>query len=92
MAGKITIYGERCKGCGLCVVFCAKGSIAISEKSNKKGYFPPETVDSGCTGCAICAIVCPEAAIEVCRDRSDRIRDVGQRRSQKGPKLCEEKM
>jgi len=91
MAGKITIYGERCKGCGLCVVFCGKGSIAISAKSNKKGYFPPEMVNSACTGCAICAIVCPEAAIEVCRDKSGRIRDVRQPDSKSRPSLVEEK-
>jgi 2-oxoglutarate ferredoxin oxidoreductase subunit delta len=68
MAGKIIIDTERCKGCGLCVVVCPKDGIAISKKSNKKGYFPAESVNSDCTGCAMCAIVCPDAAIEVYRD------------------------
>jgi 2-oxoglutarate ferredoxin oxidoreductase subunit delta len=73
MAGKIIIDTERCKGCGLCVVVCAKAGIVISKKSNKSGYFPAEAVNSdsfdklttSCSGCAVCALVCPDAAIEV---------------------------
>jgi 2-oxoglutarate ferredoxin oxidoreductase subunit delta len=68
MAGKIIIDVERCKGCGLCIVVCAKDGIVISEKSNKNGYFPAEASDTDCTGCAMCAIICPDAAIEVLRD------------------------
>ena len=68
MAGKITINSERCKGCGLCVEFCPKGHIFISQRSNKKGYFPAEVNNLECTGCALCALMCPEAVIEVLRD------------------------
>lgn len=68
MAGKIIIDTERCKGCGLCVTVCPKDCIAISEKSNKNGYFPAQTNNSSCTGCAMCAVICPEAIIEVQRD------------------------
>jgi len=68
MAGKIIIDTERCKGCGLCVEICPRGSIVISKNSNKKGYFPAQAINSDCTGCSMCAIICPDAVIEVYRD------------------------
>ena len=68
MAGKIIINTERCKGCGLCIAVCPKGSIIISKKSNKSGYFPAESSNAKCTGCALCAIICPEVVIEVFRE------------------------
>lgn len=68
MAGKIKIDTEKCKGCGLCVKVCPKGSLAISEHSNSKGLFPVEFVGDECTGCAMCAIICPDAAIEVYKE------------------------
>ncbi|MHC4745175.1 MAG: 4Fe-4S dicluster domain-containing protein [Planctomycetota bacterium] len=73
MAGKIIIDTEKCKGCGLCVSVCPKGTIAVCEKSNSKGYYPPRPVNGDCTGCCKCAVVCPDAAIEVQRD-SERIK------------------
>ena len=65
MAGKIIINTERCKGCGLCVVVCPHNCIRVSEKSNKKGYFPAESDSEDCTGCAMCAIICPDVVITV---------------------------
>ena len=70
MAGKITIDIERCKGCGLCVAVCPKGSISISKKSNKSGFFPAQSDNKNCTGCAVCAIMCPDAVIKVYRESS----------------------
>ncbi|MCK4913226.1 MAG: 4Fe-4S binding protein [Planctomycetes bacterium] len=71
MTGKIIIDIEKCKGCGLCVMACPKGQIVISEKSNKKGYFPAKfKASDNCSGCAMCAIICPDAAIKVYKNCS----------------------
>ena len=69
MKGYIEIDQVFCKGCELCVNFCPKKVISISEKLNASGYrVAAFKSDDECTGCAICAVVCPEAAIEVSRD------------------------
>lgn len=69
MKGYIEIAQDLCKGCEICIWFCPKKAISLSDKLNSSGYLPASFNDSGeCTGCAICAIVCPEAAIEVYRD------------------------
>lgn len=66
MKGSITIDQERCKGCSLCIEFCPKKAIILSNKLNLKGYFVAAPVDdNGCNGCATCALMCPEIAIEV---------------------------
>ncbi|MCP4451080.1 MAG: 4Fe-4S dicluster domain-containing protein [Planctomycetes bacterium] len=65
MAGRIVVDSERCKGCGLCLNACAKGCLAFSKKSNRKGYFPAQVIRDHCTGCTCCALVCPEAAVSV---------------------------
>ncbi|MFC1914378.1 indolepyruvate ferredoxin oxidoreductase subunit alpha [Chloroflexota bacterium] len=68
MKGYIEIDKELCKGCQICIFFCPKHLISISDKSNAGGYLPAVFNDSGeCTGCAACALVCAEVAIEVYR-------------------------
>jgi 2-oxoglutarate ferredoxin oxidoreductase subunit delta len=89
MAGKIKIDAERCKGCGLCITVCPKSSIATSNQSNKKGYFPAQVINTDCTGCAMCAIICPDAVIEVYRDETIVAVEVG---SEKKTELSEEKV
>jgi 2-oxoglutarate ferredoxin oxidoreductase subunit delta len=81
--GRIVIDKERCKGCGLCIIFCPKKQISISDELNKKGYYPaafaeesaenPEMVE--CTGCALCGTMCPDVAIEVYRQDKSESKD-----------------
>ena len=37
--GAIVVDKERCKGCGVCVVNCPTGAIALSHEVNGKGYY-----------------------------------------------------
>ena len=63
---KIVIDSERCKGCEICIYFCPKKQIDLSEDFNRKGLHPCTFKDNGeCTGCTVCAIMCPDCAIEV---------------------------
>ena len=69
MKGYIEIDRELCKGCEICIWFCPKDVIFLSDTINAGGYVPAAFNDNGkCTGCAVCALVCPEVAIEVYRD------------------------
>ncbi len=69
MSGRIEINQALCKGCEVCIAFCPKKLITLSDKLNAAGYLPSVFKDgSECTGCAACAVVCPEVAIEVYRD------------------------
>jgi 2-oxoglutarate ferredoxin oxidoreductase subunit delta len=68
MQGRIEIQQELCKGCELCISFCPKDVIYVSDRLNASGYLPAAFNDNDeCTGCAVCALVCPEVAIEVYR-------------------------
>ena len=66
MQGTIRIDTERCKGCALCVEFCARDCLRVSEELNLKGYFVA-AFDEGkdCNACRNCALMCPDACIEV---------------------------
>jgi len=73
--GYIKIEAELCKGCYLCESVCPHDLIFISDRLNKKGYYPATYSEEGigiekhvCKGCALCAMVCPDIAIEVYRE------------------------
>lgn len=66
MKGTIQIAGERCKGCALCIEFCPRDCISLSEDLNLKGYFIAAFDESkDCNACRNCALMCPDACIEV---------------------------
>ncbi|MDD2422399.1 MAG: ferredoxin family protein [Heliobacteriaceae bacterium] len=65
---KISFMEERCKGCGLCVAFCPRKCLRLSNHLNALGYPPAEVaVPDLCTACAVCARMCPDVVIEVTR-------------------------
>ena len=64
--GKIYLIPERCKGCGICIIFCPLKVLQESSISNGKGYHLPEIApdkDSSCVNCKFCSLICPEFAI-----------------------------
>ena len=63
---KVIIDAERCKGCGLCIAFCAHDNLRLSDVLNARGAHPAEVCDDdACTGCKMCVLMCPDLAIEV---------------------------
>ena len=64
---RVAIAEDRCKGCGLCVEFCPKGVLAMTEdRLNAKGIPYAEVVrPADCIGCRACVTMCPDAAVEL---------------------------
>ena len=62
----IRIEAEFCKGCGLCVYYCPRDVLELSNEANAKGY---EVVcvrqSEQCVGCKLCEVNCPDMAIQV---------------------------
>ncbi|MEI6147872.1 MAG: 4Fe-4S dicluster domain-containing protein [bacterium] len=67
----LTIDSERCKGCDLCMAFCAKDVIAMGTAMNSRGqHYARPTAPELCIGCLQCADICPDAAIEIEEEQS----------------------
>ncbi|HNQ34822.1 MAG TPA: 4Fe-4S dicluster domain-containing protein [bacterium] len=66
---EVKIDIERCKGCGLCLAFCARGRLVLSETKNRRGchYVRVRPDGQACNGCLRCALICPDAALEIIR-------------------------
>ena len=64
---RLEIYTDVCKGCRLCVAFCPKDVLAMTEdRLNARGVPYAECVrPDECTGCRSCTTICPDAAIEL---------------------------
>jgi len=63
---EIKIDIEKCKGCGLCVLYCHEGQLKLDKTLNKKGIYPVKFINEDkCTGCAFCAVICPDLCITV---------------------------
>ncbi|MFW9994673.1 MAG: ferredoxin family protein [Candidatus Odinarchaeota archaeon] len=63
----IHVIQNRCKGCLICVEFCPRDILELSDEFNDKGYHPPRLkagmTAEECSGCLFCQISCPEFAI-----------------------------
>ncbi|HML74318.1 MAG TPA: 4Fe-4S binding protein [Anaerohalosphaeraceae bacterium] len=69
---RIHFNSERCKGCGLCVLFCPKGHLRMSEELNSQGNPYAEIIDpAACNACGICFRMCPDVAIEISEQAED---------------------
>lgn len=70
--GTLTLYVDRCKGCGLCVDYCPHKLLRLQADLNLLGYHPVHLAEEGqCTGCGICALMCPDMIIRVERGDGD---------------------
>lgn len=73
---KMAIYidEELCKGCGLCVHYCPKNVLNMSDRRNKKGYNVPEVVNAeNCNACKMCEISCPDFVIYVVKEAKSSV-------------------
>lgn len=62
----IQIEEIRCKSCGICVEFCPKKCLRITDKINEKGHRIVGIINQQyCISCGICYTVCPDIAIIV---------------------------
>jgi len=66
MMARLNINKDRCKGCGLCVLYCPVKHLEMSENLNSRGVpFARENKGTACTGCGLCFQICPDCCIEV---------------------------
>lgn len=61
----IQIDEEKCTGCGLCIIDCAEGALAIVDGKARI------VKDSFCDGLGACLGACPEGALEVIEREAD---------------------
>ena len=68
----IHIDEHLCKGtegCGLCISFCPKKVLGVSETLTVKGVHPAAVVHlEACNLCRLCMLYCPDLAIVVTED------------------------
>jgi 2-oxoglutarate ferredoxin oxidoreductase subunit delta len=64
--GEVRILRARCKQCALCVRYCPRDVLELSDEMNERGYHPPRAAcPEQCVACRLCELLCPEFCIYV---------------------------
>jgi 2-oxoglutarate ferredoxin oxidoreductase subunit delta len=58
--GRVRVFRNWCKGCGLCIAFCPRQVFTQGEE-----HRPVVTYPERCTACQWCTMHCPDFAIVV---------------------------
>lgn len=58
--GELRVFGQWCKGCGLCIAFCPRQVFVAGEDGHPLVVYPER-----CTACYWCTEHCPDFAILV---------------------------
>ncbi|MBR0374596.1 MAG: 4Fe-4S binding protein [Mogibacterium sp.] len=62
---KAYVDPARCKACELCIAFCPKQAIEMTNHLNAAGYKHVQVIEEKCIGCGICYTVCPDMVFTV---------------------------
>jgi 2-oxoglutarate ferredoxin oxidoreductase subunit delta len=70
---EVFVNEEFCKGCGICVHFCPRQAIVLSQDFNAKGVNVPVPAHmENCSGCRLCELYCPDFAIAIREENQSR--------------------
>mgnify|MGYP005841081529 CR=1 FL=1 len=58
--GEVRVFGNWCKGCGLCIAFCPRNVFVAGADGHPLAVYPER-----CTACMWCVEHCPDFAITV---------------------------
>ena len=57
---------DKCKECQLCIDFCPKNVLELSEDFNIRGLrYSVMARPDDCIGCRACVLMCPDVCIEL---------------------------
>jgi len=56
---------ERCKACGLCIAYCKKEALEMTDEINSRGYKHIRVLEDKCIGCGVCYTVCPDGVFTI---------------------------